>query len=145
MHIPGVCVEPCLDLFRWSLCLTNVLNILNKNGPLNFSSFFSTGNRRNGEGPLGPVFHQSAAHSLSTKSSTLSSTCSLRAECANTALATELMHPPASARATFCRPESISLIQGSDRDGDEMDIWIIVARYCSCVHVLSIIKSGWHT
>ena len=81
------------------------------------------------EGPFGPVFRQSAAHSLSTKSRTLRSTCSLRAGCANTALANELVHPPARARATFCKPESTSLVQGSDRDGDEMDIWIIVARY----------------
>ena len=61
------------------------------------------GSRRKGEGPSAPVFRQSAAHSLFTKSSTLSSIRSLRAECANTAFATESTHPPASARAIFCR------------------------------------------
>ena len=71
--------------------------------------------------PVVPVFRHSAAHSVLTKSSTFSNTCSLRAECANTALATDLTHPPASARATFCRSQSTSLVYVSDRDGDEID------------------------
>ena len=77
------------------------------------------------------IFQQSVVHSLSTKSGILSCTCSLRAEFANTALATEAMHPPASTGATVCR----SQVYGSDRDGDEIDIWNIMVKCCYLLKV----------
>ena len=140
MHIPGMCFGPCFVILRCSLCCTNVRNSFNKNGPLNFNSCMSIsqenfytffkGSRRKGEGPSAPVFRQSVAHSLFTKSSTLSSIRSLRAECANTAFATESTHPPASARAIFCRSWSTSLVQLTNHNGDEMEIYsICVVNY----------------
>ena len=83
---------------------------------------------KKGERPSAPVFRQSAAHSLFTKLSTF--ICSLRAECANTAFATESTHPPASARDIFCRSWSTSLVQLTDRDRNEMEIYsICVVNY----------------
>ena len=83
---------------------------------------------KKGERPSAPVFRQSAAHSLFTKSSTF--VRSLRAECANTAFATESTHPPASARDIFCRSWSTFLVQLTDRDRNEMEIYsICVVNY----------------
>ena len=83
---------------------------------------------KKGERPSAPVFRQSAAHSLFTKSSTF--VRSLRAECANAAFATESTHPLASARDIFCRSWSTSLVQLTDRDRNEMEIYsICVVNY----------------